>query len=124
MAHPLNLGHACDPDVRPNQLYGYRVHGPNDPRNGHRFNPHKVVMDPYAKSIARTIRWSGEMLGCVVDHGRRRSRQKYFQRRSIRGRTSRGSRRRTRGAARAATMDDTSAVGGAPAGLAPVDSEK
>jgi glycogen operon protein len=58
--------HAFLPDVRPNQLYGYRVHGPYDPQNGHRFNPNKVVMDPYAKSVARTIRWADEMFGYRV----------------------------------------------------------
>src|SRR5437868_7127299 len=58
--------HAFLPDVRPNQLYGYRVHGPYDPFAGHRFNPNKVVMDPYAKSVARTIRWADEMFGYRV----------------------------------------------------------
>ena len=55
--------HGFLPDARPNQLYGYRVHGPYEPQNGHRFNPNKVVMDPYAKSVARTIRWADEMFG-------------------------------------------------------------
>jgi isoamylase len=55
--------HAFLPDARPNQIYGYRVHGPHDPQNGHRFNPNKVVLDPYAKSVARTIRWAEEMFG-------------------------------------------------------------
>jgi glycogen operon protein len=58
--------HAFLPDARPNQLYGYRVHGPYDPHHGHRFNPNKVVMDPYAKSVARTIRWADEMFGYRV----------------------------------------------------------
>jgi isoamylase len=58
--------HAFLPDVRPNQLYGYRVHGPYAPFAGHRFNPYKVVMDPYAKSVARTIRWADEMFGYRV----------------------------------------------------------
>jgi glycogen operon protein len=60
--------HAFLPDARPNQLYGYRVHGPYDPHAGHRFNPQKVVMDPYAKSVARTIRWADEMFGYTVGH--------------------------------------------------------
>jgi glycogen operon protein len=60
--------HGFLPDVRPNQLYGYRVYGPYDPPSGHRFNPHKVVMDPYAKSVARTIRWADEMFGYRVGH--------------------------------------------------------
>ena len=56
--------HAYLPDVRPGQLYGYRVHGPYDPTGGHRFNPHKVVLDPYAKAIGRMVRWNNfEMFG-------------------------------------------------------------
>ena len=58
--------HGFLPDVRPNQLYGYRVHGPYEPAAGHRFNPHKVVMDPYAKSVGRTITWADEMFGYRV----------------------------------------------------------
>ena len=54
--------HASLPDVRPGQLYAYRVDGPYDPRAGHRFNPAKVVVDPYAKQISRTVRWADEML--------------------------------------------------------------
>src|SRR2546421_2452561 len=61
--------HAFLPDARPNQLYGYRVHGPYEPQNGHRFNSNKVVLDPYAKSIARTVRWSDEMFGYRVGDG-------------------------------------------------------
>jgi len=60
--------HGFLPDIRPNQVYGYRVHGPYDPAAGHRFNPNKVVMDPYAKSVARTIRWADEMFGYEVGH--------------------------------------------------------
>jgi isoamylase len=60
--------HGFLPDARPNQLYGYRVHGPYEPSAGHRFNPNKVVMDPYAKSVARTIRWADEMFGYQVGH--------------------------------------------------------
>src|ERR1700710_1263111 len=45
--------HSYRPDVFPSQLYGYRVHGPHDPKNGHRFNSNKIVLDPYAKVIGR-----------------------------------------------------------------------
>src|SRR6185437_7616807 len=55
--------HAYLPDVRPGQLYGFRVHGPYEPAHGHRFNPNKVLLDPYAKVIARDVRWSDEMWG-------------------------------------------------------------
>jgi glycogen operon protein len=58
--------HGLLPDARPNQLYGYRVYGPYDIANGHRFNPNKVVMDPYAKAVARTVRWADEMFGYRV----------------------------------------------------------
>jgi glycogen operon protein len=58
--------HAYLPDVRPGQLYGYRVHGPYDPARGHRFNPAKLVCDPYAKAIARTVRWHDSMFGYEV----------------------------------------------------------
>lgn len=43
--------HGYLPDATPGTLYGYRVHGPYDPRHGHRFNPHKLVIDPYAKML-------------------------------------------------------------------------
>jgi isoamylase len=66
--HTDMVWHGFLPDARPNQLYGFRVHGPYSPAAGHRFNPNKVVMDPYARSVARTIRWSDEMFGYVVGH--------------------------------------------------------
>jgi isoamylase len=52
--------------MRPGQLYGYRVYGPYDPGAGHRFNPNKVLLDPYAKGIGRTVRWGNEMFGYIV----------------------------------------------------------
>ena len=58
--------HVYLPEIRPGQLYGYRVHGPYDPAAGHRFNSNKVVLDPYAKSVARTVRWADEMFGYRV----------------------------------------------------------
>jgi isoamylase len=53
--------HTYIPDLRPSQLYGYRVHGPYDPSHGHRFNPNKVVLDPYAKAIGRDVHWDDSM---------------------------------------------------------------
>jgi len=50
--------HCYLPDVRPGQLYGYRVHGPYDPERGQRFNPAQLLIDPYAKAISGTIAWS------------------------------------------------------------------
>ncbi|MEO0815149.1 MAG: alpha-amylase family glycosyl hydrolase, partial [Myxococcota bacterium] len=55
------------PDVRPGQLYGYRVFGPYDPRRGLRFNPSKLLVDPYAKAITRDFEWHDSMFGYVVD---------------------------------------------------------
>jgi len=55
--------HLYLPEVRPGQHYGYRVHGPYEPEAGHRFNPAKLLLDPYAKAIAGTIQWSDEMFG-------------------------------------------------------------
>ena len=55
--------HAYLPDVLPGQLYGYRVHGPYEPPNGHRFNPNKLVLDPYAKLIGRDLKWDDSLFG-------------------------------------------------------------
>ena len=55
--------HGYLPDVRPGQLYGYRVHGPYNPHHGHRFNPNKVVMDPYARVVGRPARWDTSLFG-------------------------------------------------------------
>src|SRR5919112_1964489 len=47
-----HVWHVYLPDARPGQLYGYRVYGPYEPEKGHRFNPNKLLIDPYAKAIA------------------------------------------------------------------------
>jgi isoamylase len=60
--------HGYLPDARPGQVYGYRVHGPYEPENGHRFNPNKVVLDPYAKAIARRTRWDDAMFCYTIGH--------------------------------------------------------
>ncbi len=57
------IWHGYLPGVLPGQLYGYRVHGPYNPAAGHRFNPNKVVLEPYAKAIGRTIQWHDTMHG-------------------------------------------------------------
>jgi glycogen operon protein len=55
-------------DVQPGQLYGYRVHGPYDPAGGHRFNAAKLLIDPYAKAVARPVAWHDAMFGyCIGD---------------------------------------------------------
>jgi glycogen operon protein len=58
--------HGYLPDVEPGQLYGYRVYGPYEPGKGHRFNPNKVVLDPYAKAIGRDVRWDDSLFGYEV----------------------------------------------------------
>jgi glycogen operon protein len=55
--------HTYVPDAGPGQLYGFRVHGPYEPEGGHRFNPAKVLIDPYAKAVARPVRWDDAMFG-------------------------------------------------------------
>ncbi|MEK0085681.1 glycogen debranching protein GlgX [Benzoatithermus flavus] len=50
--------HGYMPDVRPGQLYGYRVYGPYEPKRGHRFNPHKLLLDPYARQLVGHLHWS------------------------------------------------------------------
>ena len=58
-------------DVRPGQLYGYRVHGSYDPRLGHRFNPNKLLLDPYAKAVVRqNPRWVEAMFSYNVHSNR------------------------------------------------------
>ncbi len=58
--------HGYLPGVRPGQLYGYRVHGPYEPTRGHRFNPRKLLLDPYAKAIGRRLRWHDSLYGYRV----------------------------------------------------------
>ena len=58
--------HCYLPDVRPGQFYGYRVHGPYDPQNGNRFNPAKLLIDPYAKAITGAITWSNDLFAYNV----------------------------------------------------------
>ena len=55
--------HVYLPEVRPGQMYGYRVHGPYDPEAGHRFNPSKLLFDPYTKAITGVVKWSDTMFG-------------------------------------------------------------
>src|SRR5580693_2865006 len=58
--------HSYLPEVRPGQLYGYRVFGPYAPEKGHRFNHHKLLLDPYGKQIQGSIRWSDSHFGYRV----------------------------------------------------------
>jgi isoamylase len=58
--------HAYLPDVRPGAFYGYRVDGPYAPEQGHRFNHHKLLIDPYAKAVSGQIRWSDDLFGYTI----------------------------------------------------------
>ena len=58
--------HGYLPDARPGLLYGYRVHGPYQPEHGQRFNPHKLLLDPYAKSIVGGVDWGEVQYGYQV----------------------------------------------------------
>ena len=60
-----NVWHVYLPDARPGLMYGYRVHGTYAPAEGHRFNPHKLLIDPYAKAISGPVEWSDAMFGYV-----------------------------------------------------------
>jgi isoamylase len=60
--------HVYLPDARPGQLYGYRVYGPYQPAQGHRCNPAKLLLDPYAKAIAGDLRWNDSLFGYTVGH--------------------------------------------------------
>lgn len=64
------IWHGYLPQVRPGQLYGYRVHGPYDPANGHRFNPNKLLLDPYALELQGDLRWHDAVFGYRIGHGR------------------------------------------------------
>jgi len=62
-ARTEQIWHGYVGGLRPGQLYGYRVHGPYDPRAGHRFNPHKLLIDPYARRLSGRIRWHDALFG-------------------------------------------------------------
>ncbi|MGR2752191.1 glycogen debranching protein GlgX [Agromyces arachidis] len=57
------IWHAYLPQVQPGQRYGYRVHGPNDPKRGLRCNPKKLLLDPYAKAVDGQLNWSQSLFG-------------------------------------------------------------
>jgi len=60
--------HCYLPEARPGQLYGYRVYGPYAPEEGHRFNPNKMLLDPYARDIAGSVRWNDALFGYTIGH--------------------------------------------------------
>jgi len=58
--------HAYLPEARPGLLYGYRAYGPSDARKGYRFNPAKLLLDPYAKAINGDVVWSDTLFGYIL----------------------------------------------------------
>jgi isoamylase len=61
--------HGYVPDVGPATFYGYRIHGPYEPEAGHRFNPNKLLLDPYARAHAGELRWDPAVFGYRVESG-------------------------------------------------------
>ncbi|HUX35363.1 MAG TPA: glycogen debranching protein GlgX [Gemmatimonadaceae bacterium] len=64
--HTNNIWHGYFPDLRPGQLYGFRVEGPYDPEHGHRFNAAKLLLDPYARAITGAVGWDDSLFGYAV----------------------------------------------------------
>lgn len=62
------IWHGYLPDARPGTTYGYRVHGPYEPTAGHRFNPNKLVLDPYAKQVVGQLEWDPALFGYTLGH--------------------------------------------------------
>ncbi len=62
------IWHGYLPEVRPGQLYGYRVHGPYAPEEGHRFNPNKLLLDPYSRAHKGELHWHDALFGYKIGH--------------------------------------------------------
>ncbi|NBJ24239.1 glycogen debranching protein GlgX [Microvirga arsenatis] len=58
--------HGYLPDARPGTTYGYRVHGPYEPTAGHRFNPNKLLLDPYARQLIGDLTWNPALFGYTI----------------------------------------------------------
>jgi len=64
------IWHGYLPQARPGMVYGYRVHGPYAPEQGHRFNAHKLLLDPYARDLVASLRWHDALFGYTVGHAK------------------------------------------------------
>ncbi len=62
------IWHGYFPDLRPGQLYGLRVYGPYEPEKGHRFNHHKLLLDPYAKRVVGEVKWNDALYSYTIGH--------------------------------------------------------
>ncbi|HTJ96669.1 MAG TPA: glycogen debranching protein GlgX, partial [Rhodocyclaceae bacterium] len=60
------IWHGYLPNALPGLLYGYRAHGPYEPERGHRFNPNKLLIDPYAKKLSAPLKWGDAVFGYRV----------------------------------------------------------
>src|SRR5690242_20356563 len=60
------IWHGYVPDLRPGTVYAYRVHGPYEPQNGHRFNPNKLLLDPYARAHVGELTWDPSVFGYTI----------------------------------------------------------
>lgn len=60
--------HGYLPNIGPGQVYGYRVHGPYEPEAGHRFNPNKLLLDPYARAHVGELKWDPAVFGYTLGH--------------------------------------------------------
>jgi glycogen operon protein len=65
-----NVWHCYLPEARPGLLYGYRVFGRYHPEEGHRFNAHKLLVDPYARELVGALRWHDALYGYTIGHKR------------------------------------------------------
>jgi isoamylase len=61
------IWHGFLPDARPGTIYGYRVHGPYEPTRGYRFNPNKLLLDPYAKAVVGNLEWNPAVFGYELE---------------------------------------------------------
>ncbi len=64
------IWHGYLPNAHPGTAYGFRAHGPYQPQHGHRFNPHKLLLDPYARKLVGQFRWSDALFGYRVHSNR------------------------------------------------------
>jgi pullulanase/glycogen debranching enzyme len=63
-----HVWHAYLPDIKPGQLYGYRIHGTYEPKEGLRFNPAKLLIDPYAIAICGKMNWDAPVFSYQIGH--------------------------------------------------------
>jgi isoamylase len=63
-----HIWHGYIPGLKPGQQYGFRVSGPYEPKNGHRFNPNKLLIDPYAKALSGIVQWNDAVYGYKIGH--------------------------------------------------------